>query len=229
MRGWTLRLAVLAIAVHAAPGAAWAMQTSQGQRPDAGAAALPQFQHAKHRHVACASCHNSDRRHGEVMVRSRQDCMRCHHTGAQRQNCGLCHNQSTIRRLPERPRSFVLAATHAPATLNIRFDHQPHAPFECSQCHGPAPSYTPDQGNCATCHVLHHGPDATCSNCHGPGAMARHTREAHVSCASANCHGQAAVDLPNTRQTCLVCHTTQRGHMSGRLCTTCHPVRGTSS
>jgi len=230
MRAWTLSLAVLAIAALASPAPAHAVQGTAAQRPAPAPAAPPTtpFQHAQHRNVACANCHNSERRHGELMVRSREDCMRCHHTGAQRQTCSQCHNRSTMRRLPPRPRTFVLAASHAPATLTIRFDHQPHAALECSMCHGAAPSYTPDQVNCATCHALHHGPDATCTTCHGPGAMAKHTREAHVTCASANCHGAAAADLPDSREACVVCHTTQRSHNPGRLCTTCHPVRGTS-
>jgi hypothetical protein len=226
MRLPLLRIAMVALLLPIAP----ALARAQGAAPAPARPApqLPRFEHGPHRNVPCANCHNSQRRHGEIMVRTREDCMRCHHGGAQRQNCTSCHPLSGMRRLPVRPRSFVLAASHSAVDIAIRFDHAPHTALGCATCHGAAPSNAPDQTNCATCHELHHGPDATCTACHaGTGVKAKHTRADHASCTSASCHGQAAAGLPNTREACLVCHTSQRSHMGDRLCTTCHPVRGT--
>ena len=217
------RLAALAAAVLTAPADAGA------QRPGTGRPGTSRFEHGQHRNVACASCHSSERRHGELMVRSSSDCMACHHGGAQRQDCARCHNLATMRRLPLRPRTFALTANRATVTISMRFTHTPHAALPCTQCHGPAPARAPDQTNCNSCHAPHHGPGATCSTCHsGANLLQTHERTSHTTCATAACHGAAAADLPTSREACLVCHTAQQEHMPGRLCTTCHPVRGSS-
>jgi len=218
-----LRLVALFTAALAVPAAASAQQHSvPTERP-------PVLDHSLHRNVPCSACHNSTRRHGEVMVRGPNDCRACHHNGTQRQNCAQCHNLATMRPLPLRPRTFHLTANNAAVTMAIRFTHTPHASLACTQCHGAAPMRAPDQTNCGSCHALHHGPDATCSSCHsGEDLIGKHTRSSHTTCATAACHGAAAADLPTSREACLVCHTAQQTHQSGRLCTTCHPVRGSS-
>jgi hypothetical protein len=221
--GRILRLAAVAATVLAAPAAANAQQLSTA-RP-----AATRFQHGQHRNVACASCHSSARRHGELMIRSSNDCMACHHAGAQRQDCSQCHNLATLRRLPLRPRTFRLTAANSSAVLSMRFTHTPHAALPCAQCHGDAPARAPDQSNCASCHAQHHGPSATCTSCHsGQDVLGKHARTSHTTCATATCHGAAAAGLPTSREACLVCHTAQQTHMPGRLCTTCHPVRGST-
>jgi hypothetical protein len=221
--GTTLRRAALAAAIFAAPAAAAA------QQPGTARSGASRFEHGQHRNVVCASCHSSARRHGEVMVRSTSDCMACHHGGAQRQNCAQCHNLTSMRRLPLRPRTFRLTASSASVTMSIRFTHTPHTALPCAQCHGAAPARDPDQTNCGSCHALHHGPGATCSTCHsGAHLLGKHARTSHATCATAACHGAAAANLPTSREACLVCHTAQQTHMPTRLCVTCHPVRGSS-
>lgn len=211
---------IVLIAVPARPAAQQVAPT----RP-----ATTRFEHGQHRNVACASCHSSSRRHGELMVRGPGDCMSCHHRGAQRENCAQCHDVATMRRLPLRPRTFRLSAGGANVTMSIRFTHTPHAPLPCTQCHGAAPARAPDQANCSSCHALHHGPDANCSTCHsGTSLLGKHARTSHATCATAACHGAAAANLPTSRAACLVCHTAQQTHMPNRLCTTCHPVRGST-
>ena len=223
--------AALVFAFPVIAGAARAQQPG-ATPPGAAGSARRQgspLQHAQHRSVACSSCHTSTRRHGEVIIRSPSDCMRCHHGGAGRENCSRCHDLAAMRRLPVRPRTFSLAASRSAVTISMRFDHQPHAGVACAQCHADQPSRAPDQANCASCHAPHHGPSATCTTCHsGADLMTKHSRNDHVHCATAACHGQAAADLPASREACLVCHTIQRSHVPGRVCTNCHPLRGTS-
>ena len=212
------------LAIPALPARPAGQGVARAPRP-----AASRFEHGQHRNVACASCHSSSRRHGELMVRGPGDCMSCHHGGARRQNCALCHDVPTMRRLPVRPRTFTFRATGAQVTMSIRFTHAPHGALPCAQCHGAEPARTPDQTNCGSCHELHHGPDATCTNCHsGASLLSKHSRASHATCATASCHGAAAAGLPTSRQSCLVCHTTQEAHMPGRSCVTCHPVSGAS-
>lgn len=223
MTGPRLCLAALAIAFAVTPAGA---QTPR-PAPNSGAAAVGGFEHARHRNIECTACHSSTRRHGEVMIHGPVDCQACHHNGPRRQDCAQCHTVSTMRRLPLRPRSFQLSANSSPVTISIRFTHVPHTGLPCETCHGAAPARAPDQTNCASCHAAHHGPEATCATCHSGDLLAVHDRGSHTTCTSASCHGSAAAGLPNTRAVCLMCHTAQQNHMPDRLCSTCHPVRGT--
>ncbi len=185
----------------------------------------PPFSHGDHRGQPCASCHSSRVRHGELMVRSAQDCQRCHHTGRGREQCAACHRSVTARRGAAPERSFALAAGGRTVTRRIRFDHQRHAAVACTQCHSSVPSRAPESADCAGCHTQHHQATADCTTCHGAAnALATHSRADHTGCAAARCHGQRAASLPASREACIVCHSAQTTHMPGRSCDQCHRV-----
>jgi hypothetical protein len=197
------------------------------ERPMQAQRAALGFSHGDHRGQACASCHSSRVRHGELIVRSAQDCQRCHHTGPRQEQCAACHGSVTARRGAAPERSFTLAAGGRTVTRPIRFDHQRHATVACTQCHSARLTRAPESADCAACHAQHHGPTADCTTCHGAAnALATHRRADHTGCAAAQCHGQRAAGLPASREACLVCHSAQTAHMPGRACYQCHRVAG---
>jgi len=211
--------------------AAGPLRSQQPATPRPAADTLPpavrDFRHAIHTNVPCSGCHSSQQRHGQVMIRSEQDCERCHHLGPGRQECTQCHNVARLQRGPAVARTFQITARHATITLRMRFDHEPHAGISCERCHGDEMSRAPTGADCAGCHAQHHRPTADCTVCHqGANALAEHTAADHASCATPTCHGQRAENLPSSREACLVCHAAQRQHVPGRLCVNCHPVRG---
>jgi len=113
-------------------------------------------------------------------------------------------------------------------TRRIRFDHQDHGRFDCTQCHTDPVSRAADRTDCSSCHNQHHTATSDCVACHASAnALATHRLNAHGSCASANCHGQAAAGLPDSREACLVCHQAQQNHQAGKLCDQCHQVGAT--
>ena len=187
---------------------------------------MPSFSHALHRGQACASCHSSSLRHGQLMVRSVADCQRCHHAAPGREQCNTCHAPATLRRpLSTRPRLLRLAVNNASETRSIPFDHARHGGVACAQCHTNPVSRVPEEGVCASCHSSHHQATSACTTCHGgANAIARHTAASHTSCASAACHGERASGLPASREFCLTCHSAQARHQPGRVCETCHHV-----
>jgi hypothetical protein len=194
------------------------------------APAVRNFRHSLHNDVPCSGCHSSRMRHGEVMIRSEQDCEKCHHVGPSREECTQCHNIARFRRGAPEPRTFQITASRATITLRMRFDHQQHGEIPCQRCHGDAMSRAPIGADCAGCHSQHHGATADCTQCHqGANALAKHTVADHTRCSTPACHGQQAQTLPaSSREACLVCHSAQRQHIPGRACITCHPVRGSS-
>ncbi len=49
------------------------------------------FPHARHRSVACTTCHSTQSTHGAVTVRDPAACQGCHHAQTQRAPCQACH------------------------------------------------------------------------------------------------------------------------------------------
>jgi len=217
-----------AVADFAAAGAVWMPEPPRqgAPRPVAGAAPVPRFSHGDHRDQACASCHSSRVRHGELLVRSAADCQRCHHSGPERLQCASCHDVAALdRAVLQTQRTFQVAAQRAPVTRRLPFEHQRHTTFVCVQCHSNPVSRAPDDADCASCHGAHHRAAANCVACHaGANALALHKAADHPNCASASCHGARAANLPATREMCLTCHTSQVRHVPGRACEQCHKV-----
>jgi hypothetical protein len=218
-----ITMLVSASLVSASADLPW--ETAPRQGDPAPSRSLPRFSHGDHRGQACASCHSSRVRHGELMVRSARDCQRCHHAGPQREQCASCHRSVAARRGAAPERAFTLAAGGRTVTRRIRFDHERHGAVACTSCHTAALTRAPDGADCAACHAQHHRPTAACTTCHGAAnAILAHRRADHVGCASAQCHGPRAAGLPASREACLICHASQTNHMPGRLCDQCHRV-----
>ena len=185
------------------------------------------FSHAKHKDVACKSCHATERSHGELLVRSRNDCASCHHSPTQKVGCRSCHNERQLGRqmtLPVPVQTTVVAGT---STRQLLFRHERHAKTECKACHDNAPSLSFTRG-CASCHDDHHEAKRDCSACHttAPRSSAHPREQVHQGCAGSGCHQDAAVTaLPAARNVCLACHVKRVDHKPGRDCANCHLVR----
>jgi hypothetical protein len=171
-------------------------------------------------------------RHGQLLIKSAGDCQRCHHVGPGRDQCATCHDAASLGRAAlETQQSFRIAADQATVTRRLPFAHQRHSSVACLHCHTSPVSRAPEGAQCGACHVNHHTGTANCVACHsGANALARHAVSDHASCASANCHGARAANLPASREMCLMCHTAQTRHAPGKICEQCHRVlaRGTN-
>lgn len=227
------------VVVAAAGDAGWVVALHAASTPAPGAdqepgaavapavrpprADIPRFSHGDHRGQTCASCHSSRVRHGELLVKSGQDCQRCHHAGPTRQNCVACHAGAAAQRSAPNPRTMRLTAGGTTVTRRIRFDHLRHGSIECAQCHTDPLSRTANAADCTGCHAQHHTATSDCVTCHASAnALATHRLDAHGTCASAGCHAQRAAGLPSSREACLVCHQAQQTHQPGKLCDQCH-------
>jgi len=179
------------------------------------------FQHSRHRRLPCTTCHNSDRRHGEVVVRSQASCQGCHHASDQRAgSCAACHQESELT-----PRHIAVRVHATPRTIDVvrelTFEHARHAATPCGECHTDNAA-KPVERSCTSCHDSHHVAARDCSACH-QSPKAAHQRLAHDGCAT--CHTNAAVSaLPPARSLCLTCHVEQLAHYAARDCVTCHRV-----
>jgi len=220
-----------AVADFASAGAPELEAVLQGApRPTPAAGSVPRFSHGDHRGQACAACHSSRVRHGELLVRSAADCQRCHHSGPERLECATCHDVAALSRAVLRPlRTFPIAAQRDTVTRRLPFEHQRHGSFACVQCHTNPLSRAPEGADCGSCHAAHHQPAANCVACHaGANALAEHKAADHPNCASTACHGARAASLPATREMCLTCHTAQARHVPGQACEQCHKVMARS-
>jgi hypothetical protein len=198
----------------------------QGGRARAAPGRAARFSHGDHRGQACASCHSSRVRHGELRIRTAADCQGCHHRGAGREQCATCHSGAALTGATlQTQQTFRIAAKRASVTRRLPFEHQRHQPVACLQCHTNPVSRAPEGAACANCHASHHRPAANCVACHAAANGATTHRAAdHQNCTSASCHGARAANLPSTREMCLMCHTTQTRHAPGKVCEQCHKV-----
>ncbi|HWO89029.1 MAG TPA: NapC/NirT family cytochrome c, partial [Gemmatimonadales bacterium] len=83
---------------------------------------FPRFSHGSHRNEQCSACHSSRVRHGAVMVRSENDCRRCHHAQPGRENCAACHSSNSLRRATTSDRQVTLAGLRRAVTRRLRFE-----------------------------------------------------------------------------------------------------------
>jgi len=212
-------------------GGAWAVpatQATQAVQQRTAPVALPEqpFQHSRHRKLACETCHRSDARHGELVVRDAASCQACHHARDERAgSCSTCHTPAELTAPHERPVSMRVSGRPDSAVRTIQrsltFEHARHAQTSCATCHddGVARAVVKE---CTSCHADHHVVQRTCTNCH-PTPRTGHTRDAHDGCAS--CHrDQTVAALPPAQGVCLSCHAEQRTHYPARDCVTCHRV-----
>jgi hypothetical protein len=182
------------------------------------------FQHAQHRTVDCAACHETTRTHGAIAIASFAECRECHHTGPVSMQCTNCHERAELRQ-PYRVPQPMRIAGGAARTRQLPFEHGPHATESCNACHTPGLTQTAANVTCTSCHEQHHRPDTQCRACHERPSPQAHTTLAHVTCTGAGCHSPTPFQgVPRTREVCLSCHTDLVDHMPNRNCADCHAL-----
>ncbi|MBI4541947.1 MAG: hypothetical protein HY705_02845 [Gemmatimonadetes bacterium] len=187
---------------------------------------LPGFSHHRHRSVRCSACHDSRASDGGLIVRTREDCMRCHHSAENRGRCRQCHAPAELAGETYRPLRLTLTSWDSARTRTLPFRHEWHAGVACLDCHTPAATAAAP-ADCSSCHRQHHAvePDRQCGRCHGTAARSAHTREAHRGCAGSGCHTNPMLPpLPPARSVCLACHPERERHYPARECAACHAV-----
>ena len=199
--------------------------------PAQGAAAAPRadstpLSHRRHREVPCTRCHTSERRHGELTVRTVGDCRSCHHTGESKAGCASCHQASELASQYRVTAPVAVRSAARPKERALPFRHPDHRAVRCARCHTePVTLAAAGGAECASCHREHHAPTSDCRSCHGTGREV-HQRVAHQGCAGSSCHTDAqTLALQPTRNVCLGCHQDKVEHFRGRECARCHQVR----
>jgi nitrate/TMAO reductase-like tetraheme cytochrome c subunit len=195
------------------------------------------FSHRRHKDQECVSCHGTGKEHGALKVRTVADCQNCHHaaatasadgavSGTPARRCTSCHAGVGLRQGIADTIAIKLTVWKAPRERVLTFRHDRHAFSGCLVCHGtPGTLAVPASKNCASCHDQHHEPDVQCRACHTATPKDAHTREAHLGCASAQCHApQTVANLRPKRNVCVVCHQNKATHKPGKECAACHQV-----
>jgi len=178
--------------------------------------------HTTHGDVECTACHGVPEGYATLPIRSRDDCLNCHHDPGRGIECATCHGPEAGGRVSVLT-MLDLADGTPPIERSLDFPHQRHAAWRCTTCHTEGVYYEVTR-DCASCHASHHRPDNDCAACHRP-ARERHTLEAHLGCNSSGCHRQADLaSLAEDRPACLICHPEQRVHEPGLPCAQCHAV-----
>lgn len=179
--------------------------------------------HTSHSSVSCTSCHGTPPDYATLPVRSRDECMGCHHDPSRTGSCDACHSSAPQEALTIQA-SLQMSVWESPRDRTLSFEHPRHESLACRTCHQEAPSNAVSRG-CGSCHDEHHRAEAACGSCHAPETVDHHDRSAHLGCGGAGCHQDPVVTaLPATRPLCLVCHRGQTDHEAGRECVGCHLV-----
>jgi hypothetical protein len=188
------------------------------------------FEHRRHRKVACTDCHESGSTHGVVRVARVQDCRSCHHTEQRiARTCDGCHTQQQVRFTRQVRRTLDIDVGNlVRPRRTLPFDHGRHLQVDCFACHpdGRA-ARRPAEADCSSCHEQHHRVEAQCSTCHLKPADGAHTRDAHLGCGGVGCHERATVAIqgvPRERNLCVTCHTDRVTHEVGSNCGDCHQL-----
>jgi hypothetical protein len=184
-------------------------------------AGVTTFSHPRHASVECTQCHSVKTRHAETLVKTKADCMSCHHGGKAGVSCAACHGGKTP---PDRSVEVPVAMSvwKAPQERRLPFSHERHRSLDCAACHGGGEGAPATR--CASCHDKHHNPDANCIGCHQPPPKSAHPMSLHkTGCAASGCHRAGAVPaLDSGRSVCMVCHRDKADHNPDEKCADCH-------
>jgi nitrate/TMAO reductase-like tetraheme cytochrome c subunit len=192
------------------------------------------IRHSEHRGLACTACHTTTGdRHGALLVRTKTDCLTCHHgpepkAGAGPMACTQCHRGDQLARAPAtQPVTIRTSVSTSPRTRPLPFTHARHTRLECTACHA-TPVTRAVANDCTSCHADHHTATRACISCHA-GAQPFHKRaEVHQGCTGSGCHqDKAALAFSPTRNVCLTCHNDKVNHKAGGDCAKCHQVQWT--
>jgi nitrate/TMAO reductase-like tetraheme cytochrome c subunit len=191
----------------------------QPARPDS-------FPHARHRRLACITCHASGTQHGRLTFEPPRGCQICHHQRPQQTDCATCHSPG--ERVEPLPLTIGIAIRDsASRSRPVKFAHPVHASLRCVQCHTEPVTLAPAAAarGCRDCHSDHHAAGRTCATCHtGEQLQSAHRKDVSVSHRACDaCHTATTVALLTPdRSFCLTCHQPQLDHYVSGQCTTCH-------
>lgn len=182
------------------------------------------FEHARHKDLACITCHTTSSPSSTLNFAPPRGCQICHHTEAAKRECSACHASTAL--VPMAVQVTVTVPKHAPLPREVAFQHSAHTDVACTECHTTPVSMAPAPPvkACVACHEQHHTEAKNCAACHAGGDVAApHTPPAlaHENCDA--CHTPARVALLTpSRPFCLTCHQPQADHYPARECTPCH-------
>ena len=185
---------------------------------------VTEFPHGRHTALECGFCHAMQTRHADLLLSVDVECRNCHHNEENARECATCHDHGGFVEAYAWPVTAVMAEGREPKTWNVDFHHDPHATFECAQCHEEDLVRTVT-ADCASCHESHHPQTAECASCHEIPADDAHVKEtAHSgTCADAGCHDSPALTMPSlNRNWCASCHRDKVEHYPESDCAFCH-------
>ncbi len=209
-----------ALAAAGARGRASAPQEPVAAPADSGRA----FSHRLHRSVGCTSCHVSGSSHGALKVRTREDCLACHHSPTRATGCTTCHEADRLPAPASRTVQFRTSVAPGASPRTLPFAHAFHAAVACADCHEAGLEHRPVK-DCTGCHERHHTAARDCQRCHRPDDVKGHPASVHGGCGGQGCHSDPAVTaLSWSRTVCTSCHQDKAKHQAGRDCATCHQV-----
>ncbi len=183
------------------------------------------FEHARHKKLACLTCHETAAPKSKITFQAPRGCQICHHQKPSDSDCVSCHTREELT--PGRHVTVTVAAAGKPARARpVDFAHEKHDTVACLACHT-VPVYltaTDSVKTCSACHADHHEAGRDCATCHRTSAITEpHARPvvAHVKCDA--CHTRAKVaSLEPKRSFCLACHAPEQDHYAPAECTSCH-------
>lgn len=198
--------------------------------PAAQAAATPEggrFNHRQHRPFACTACHDTVSTHGGLAVRTRTECMNCHHSPALEVTCTNCHAPAELAGEIRETVRYSTSVAPAPQARAMPFRHTWHTSVACRTCHNRGPQLGLGL-TCMGCHEQHHQAERQCRLCHQPSPIREHDRAAHGNCLASGCHQDPLLRgmEASSREYCLVCHQQQVLHEPGMVCVACHVTGG---
>lgn len=183
------------------------------------------FPHARHRPLACITCHTTRQGGSKLTFSQPRGCQLCHHQAPATSNCTSCHSDAE-RSGVDTVSAVVAVAGHPPRARAVAFRHERHQAVRCAVCHTAPATLDPEPAaaTCRSCHESHHAAGRECAFCHGaadPRAAHAALADMHIACD--NCHsGEVVALLTPDRPFCSTCHADKRQHYAERECTTCH-------
>ena len=182
------------------------------------------FEHARHKDLACLTCHLTSSETSTLNFKAPRGCQTCHHSTAAQRKCAACHDASAL--VVTVDHVTVTVPAHAPRPRQVSFQHARHERLSCKECHTTPVTLEPAAPvkDCVSCHEQHHTAATNCAACHAAGDVAApHTPPAQAHQACDACHTPARIALLTpSRGFCLTCHQPQVEHYPARECTPCH-------
>ncbi len=182
------------------------------------------FEHARHRALACLTCHPVQGS-ARLSFEAPRGCSICHHQSPDENRCDNCHQPAQLA-APRSETVTVAVRDHAPVPRAVGFRHETHQRLRCVNCHTTSVTLAPADSvrSCSACHDDHHQAGRSCGTCHNVTAtFAVHAPPANAHQGCDACHAtQTIARLVPDRAMCLTCHAAQASHQPGRECSTCH-------